>query len=108
MMPRIAFNVGSSTRWNILKKLRLMGVKMLTDTKVLSFDENGLQIETKAGNREALPADIIIIAVGARSENKLAQEADQTNTEIVTIGDAKEPRKIIDAIRDGFEAGLKV
>ena len=85
-----------------------MGVKMLTDTKVLNFDEDGLQIETKAGNRGALPADIVIIAVGARSENKLAREVEKTSTEIVTIGDAKEPRKIIDAIRDGFEAGLKV
>jgi 2,4-dienoyl-CoA reductase (NADPH2) len=108
MLPRVGFNIGSSTRWAILKKLRLMGVKMLTDTKVLSFDDNGLQIETKAGNKEALPADIVIIAIGARPENKLAQEVDITDIQVVTIGDAKEPRKIIDAIRDGFDAGLKV
>jgi hypothetical protein len=27
--------------------------------------------------------------------------------DVVTVGDAKEPRKISDAIREGFEAGLE-
>ena len=46
------------------------------------------------------------MATGSRSVNDLAQEVRDLGIEVITIGDAKEPRKIADAVREGFDAAL--
>jgi 2,4-dienoyl-CoA reductase (NADPH2) len=107
IMGRMAYNVGASTRWALMKNLRLMGVELRTKTKILSVGERAVVVETAAGI-ESIPADTVIIAVGSKSVDDLAREVEQDKTKVITIGDAKEPRKIIDAVREGFNAALKV
>jgi hypothetical protein len=51
---------------------------------------------------------MVIIAVGSQSVDDLAKEVKQDRTEVITIGDAKEPRKITEAVREGFDMALKV
>jgi hypothetical protein len=38
----------------------------------------------------------------------LAREVNLDGTKVFTIGDAKEPRNITDAIREGFDIALQV
>jgi 2,4-dienoyl-CoA reductase (NADPH2) len=64
-------------------------------------------VETAQG-RESVIADTVIMAVGSKSLNHLAGEAGMAGVETVVIGDAKSPRKIAEAIREGFEAALKI
>jgi 2,4-dienoyl-CoA reductase (NADPH2) len=90
-----------------MKSLRLMGVDLRPGTKVVKIEQDAVIVETEAG-RESIRADTVIIAVGSRSVHGLADEIRQGLTEVVTIGDAKEPRKIIDAVREGFDEALKV
>lgn len=107
IMERMAYNVGPSTRWSLMKNLRLMGVELRTKTKTLSIRENAVVVETK-GSTESIPADTVIIAVGSKSVDDLGREAKRDKTKVITIGDAKEPRKIIDAMREGFDTALKI
>jgi hypothetical protein len=48
------------------------------------------------------------MAVGSRSDNDLAQKLENTGVKIITIGDAQSPRKITDAVREGFVEALGV
>lgn len=57
-------------------------------------------------NKEIIPADTVVMAVGARSNNPLTEEAKNLGIDLVTIGDAKEPRKTSYATREGFEEAL--
>lgn len=107
VMGRMASNVGPSTRWTLLKSLKLMGVEFRTKTKILSNSESAVVVETEAGI-ESIPADTVIIAVGSKSVNALAGQVKRDKTKVITIGDAIEPRKIIDAVREGFNTALKV
>ena len=75
--------------------------------KVVGIEEGGVVIETETGT-ESIPADTVIMATGSRAVNDLALEARNLGIEVVTIGDAKEPRKIFDAVREGFDAALHV
>ena len=96
-----------STRWTIMAELRRLGVKILTGARALAATENGLDI-TKDGNNESLPADTVVIAAGSSPENSLARQLDGVVSEVYTIGDAKEPRNALEAIKEGFLAGLQI
>jgi 2,4-dienoyl-CoA reductase (NADPH2) len=107
LLDRIAGNVGKTARWSLLKSLRLMGVKQKTGTRLVEITADEVVVETLAG-RETLPADTVILAVGARSVNQLASEVSGSGVQVITVGDAKEPRKLPDAVREGFEAALNI
>jgi len=67
----------------------------------------GLEIERK-GSIDLLAADSIVIAAGSRSENALIDKLKGLTAEVLVVGDAKSPRNALQAIREGFEAGLRV
>jgi 2,4-dienoyl-CoA reductase (NADPH2) len=104
---RMAANVGVSTRWSLLKNLRLLGVELRSRVRTTSIEEDTVIIETETGT-ESIPADTIIIAVGSQSVNDLAGNLKIAGTEVIIIGDSGEPRKIADAVREGFDAAMSI
>lgn len=107
-LDRIASNVGFSTRWSLLKNLKLKGVELRPKTRIVEIKKDCIIVDTPNG-KESILADTIIIAVGSQSDNKVIQEINTLGIkEIVIIGDAKEPRKITDAIREGFDMAMKI
>ncbi len=107
MLPKIGQDIGGSTRWTIIQDLKRRGVKMLTDAKALEISKNGVRYERK-GKEEFLEADMIVRAVGTRSNNELYERIKHRYPKVTLIGDAVKPRKVTDAIREGFEAALSV
>jgi len=74
------------------------------DSPVHSITENGVAVVC---DHELifLKADSVVIAVGAKSENKLAMQLEGIIPEILTIGDAVQPRDSLSAIHEGWKAG---
>ena len=107
MVPRLANNVGRTARWSLIKTLRLLKVGLRPKTKLLEITDDAVMVETDKG-RESIPADTVVMAVGVASENPLSKELEENGIEVITIGDAKAPRKITEAIREGFQEALKV
>ncbi|MBW1989520.1 MAG: FAD-dependent oxidoreductase [Deltaproteobacteria bacterium] len=107
MLPRLAANVGRTSRWSLLKSLRLCGVSLCPDTKVKKITQDAVVVEAGEGER-SIPADTVILAVGAAPENLLARELQGVSVPVTVIGDARAPRSLLEAIREGYEAGLKV
>lgn len=83
------------------------GVHLFPDSPVHEIRENGVHIEY---NRELvfLKADTVVLAVGAKSENKLAEELKSTDFKIYMIGDCVAPRDAREAIREGAEIGREI
>jgi 2,4-dienoyl-CoA reductase (NADPH2) len=100
-------DVGLSTRWTVFSELKRLGVKILTGAEVTEITEEGVMIETEQG-RDMVPADSVVIAVGSKSENGLAGGLTGLVPELGTIGDAKEPRNAMEAVKEGFLAALKI
>ena len=107
MVGRLADNVGRTSRWCLMKSLKLMGVDLRPSNRLLEITDDAVVVETDKGT-ESIPADTVIIAVGAVPEDDLTRRVQQNGVRVITIGDAKEPRKIVDAVREGFEAALKI
>ncbi|MBC8456410.1 MAG: NADH:flavin oxidoreductase, partial [Deltaproteobacteria bacterium] len=67
----------------------------------------GLKVERKDG-MGFLAADSIVLAAGSRPENAFANKIKDLAAEVLVVGDAKTPRNALEAIREGFEAGLRL
>ena len=60
-----------------------------------------MTISTPAGKQE-LRADNVILALGMKSDNNLAERLKKEGLEPVVIGDSLKPRRIIDAVWEGY------
>jgi 2,4-dienoyl-CoA reductase (NADPH2) len=102
-----AANVGISTRWALLKNLKLMGVTIRTKTKIVDISEEYVRLETGDAT-QSIPVDTVIVATGSVPVHDLAQTARFAKSEIIVIGDANRIGKISDAVRAGFDSALLV
>jgi 2,4-dienoyl-CoA reductase (NADPH2) len=107
MFKKTGKDIGPSTRWTVMAELRRLGVTVMINTKAVGIRQDGLELE-REDVPDFLPADSIVIAVGSRRENALVGEVENLVSEVHTIGDAKEPRNALEAIREGFLVGLKI
>jgi 2,4-dienoyl-CoA reductase (NADPH2) len=107
MLSKIGKDIGASTRWSILQDIHRRNIPVLVSSKVIEITPESVIYE-KDGNLTALPAKTVVLAVGALSEKSLYEKIKDIVPEIHLIGDAKSPRKAIEAVREGFEVGLKI
>jgi len=107
MIRKAGKDIGLSTRWTIMAELRRLSVTIMTGTTAVAITKEGLEIEKEDG-KGFLPADSVVLAVGSSAENALLNELEGLAPEIYAIGDAKSPRKAMEAIREGFEVGITI
>jgi NADH dehydrogenase FAD-containing subunit len=94
---------------------RNMLLKRLADQQVELHINTGIKrltadtIITQHGNQEiSLPIETVVIAVGVQANRELPDALANSDLEMYTIGDAIEPRTVLEAIWEGFETGNKV
>jgi 2,4-dienoyl-CoA reductase (NADPH2) len=107
MLKRIGQDVGRSTRWTILQDLSRLGVRTLTKAKAKEITDQGVWID-REGRDEWIPGDTIVLATGAKSLNSLYDQIKDRVKEIYVIGDAKSPRKALEAVAEGLEVGRRI
>jgi len=90
-----------------MAELRRLGVALMTATKAVSISEGGVEVE-KADGKGFIKADSVVLAMGSRAEAKIADDIRDLVQEVYVIGDAKEPRNALEAIREGFIVGLNI
>jgi 2,4-dienoyl-CoA reductase (NADPH2) len=100
--------LGLSTRWIVLQDLARMGVKIHTSTAARAIVPGGVSISRPDGQQDVLPADTVVIAVGANSENRLYEELKTVFPAVRLAGDASRPRTALEAIREGFDIGSSI
>jgi 2,4-dienoyl-CoA reductase (NADPH2) len=106
MLEDVARDMLPITRKLTLKNLTEARVEILTSTEVTRFvGEEAFAISD--GTEKSLgPFDSVVVASGTRSVNELAAFLHRPGLEVIVIGDAKAPRQIGDAVRDGFNAAV--
>lgn len=107
MLDKVANDVGVSSRWILRKQLTDRGVNVIIQAKLERIAKNSVII-TKGGKEESISADTVVLALGASPNNGLYNDAKNKFSEVYAIGDCVKPRKALEAIHEGFDAGLKV
>ena len=102
MLETIGVDMEQYTLNVLLGEFQDKDVNILTSVQIREFTDDGIVIIDKGGNRTLHKADTVVLALGVTSSNGLAEELEGRVEEIYTIGDARQPRSIREAISEGF------
>jgi len=97
-------------RMHLQKLLADAEVKILTDTSILEITGQGVVIadREREDEKSILPADTVMLALGLKPERELLEALNDGAIEVYAIGDCVEPRKVMDAIWEGFRTALRI
>jgi 2,4-dienoyl-CoA reductase-like NADH-dependent reductase (Old Yellow Enzyme family)/thioredoxin reductase len=106
ILKRMASDMFPMTRRRLMDGLRSKNVTLLTSATCEGVGEDSVGVITTEGNKETIPADTVIIAVGYKPNEGLYKALEGKVPEIFCIGDSSEPRRILEAISEGYRIGL--
>jgi NADPH-dependent 2,4-dienoyl-CoA reductase/sulfur reductase-like enzyme len=108
MLPDIAMDSIAGPRSFLLKRLREDDVKWITSATVKEILDDGVTYEIDGREESIHGIDTIILAVGAKSVDSLSDKIKGKVAEVHVIGDAKEPRRIVNATYEGAEVARQI
>lgn len=88
-------------------RLNQKGVRVIGGADVLSIEQGAVRI-SRFGHEETLKADTVVIAKGMQPDRDLLNELAPGGLETYAVGDCEQPKRIMEALVSGAEAGLKV
>ncbi len=108
MLPRMGADIGVTVRWGFLNLLRRAGVRMETKAQVVEITDKGVKVRREGDKDDFFEADTVVVAVGMKANREVADSLQGKVDELYLVGDCVEPRRITQAIREGFDVGMKV
>jgi len=106
ILKRMASDMFLMTRRRLMDGLRSKKVTLLTSATCEEIKEGSVQVTTAEGKKETIPADTVIIAVGYKANDRLYKALEGKVPEIYCIGNSSKPRRIFEAVNEGYQTGL--
>jgi NAD(H)-dependent 7beta-hydroxy-3-oxo-delta4-cholenoic acid oxidoreductase len=123
MLDNVGTGIAAEARILLMQSLREKGAEIITSTRVKQILPDGVVVVntikevlpdwttvTKDGDEERSIGGIdrIVLAVGVQSLDDLSGQIAGKVAEVHVIGDAKQPRKALEAIAEGAEVGRAI
>jgi 2,4-dienoyl-CoA reductase-like NADH-dependent reductase (Old Yellow Enzyme family)/thioredoxin reductase len=108
ILKRIANDVSPMVRRRLLDGLREKQVAMITSANCEEITEDSVLVTTGEEERQRIPADSVIVAVGYKPNDALLRAIEGKFSNVYCIGDAVSPQRIREAISAGYRAGLSL
>jgi pyruvate/2-oxoglutarate dehydrogenase complex dihydrolipoamide dehydrogenase (E3) component len=108
MLPKIGSGMEAVTKKVILSQLRKANATMLTDTRLVRIEDNGVVVVNQDKGEKFIEAAKVVIAIGTRPDTRLYDEIKPLGYKIHQIGDCLEPRSAKDAIYDSAVLGRAI
>jgi pyruvate/2-oxoglutarate dehydrogenase complex dihydrolipoamide dehydrogenase (E3) component len=110
MMSDLALDVNPLVRRFLLDRLKRLRILTVLNTEITEIHENYVVGVTK-GEKSIFQGDSFILAMGLESDRSLIdswRERLPRSSKVYEIGDCVKPRRIVDAIHEGFCVGLEI
>lgn len=88
---------------HLKKMVKVRGVKVEAGAKVTEITDSSVTFE-RDGEVITIACDTILNAVGFKANNQLEDILEEKYEDVIVIGDAVAPRKILTAIHEGYHA----
>jgi 2,4-dienoyl-CoA reductase-like NADH-dependent reductase (Old Yellow Enzyme family)/thioredoxin reductase len=108
ILPDAGNGLEAMTKKIILARLKENGTTILTNTRLLKIEGNGVRVADPDNLERLIEADKVLIAIGTRPNNRLYDKIKSLGIEIHQIGDCLEPRSAKDAIYESGVLGRKI
>jgi NADPH-dependent 2,4-dienoyl-CoA reductase/sulfur reductase-like enzyme len=109
MREAMAFDLEPAFRQLLIERLEKLGVKMLSHFRVREVTARqviGENVRTK--DTKKIDADAVVIALGTESVEFPLEAIQKKGIRFFLIGDARTPRGIAEAVREGYLAGISI
>lgn len=108
VLPEIATDLAAGEQYFLMQRLKTHGVVIKTGIMVTEFLENGITGQKNSKEIQLTGFDTIILAMGVKPNTDLKEKLEGRVPEFYVIGDAKVPRKAMDAIREGANLAIRL
>jgi 2,4-dienoyl-CoA reductase-like NADH-dependent reductase (Old Yellow Enzyme family) len=108
MVGEIALDLVTHLKHYLSHRLAEKGVTIHTSTKVKELGKGYALVEDASGTRKIEGFDTIVLAVGSKSDDRIAKDLEGKVPELYVIGDASEPREALQAVYEGEEIAIKI
>ena len=103
MLDAIGKDYGATYIGHNLSFLTKKGAVSHVNSKVIAVEKGAVILEN-----ETIAADSVVVAVGYQPDDTLEQELKSIFQKVYKIGDAKSPRRVLDATSEGFETANQI
>jgi len=104
VLPGIATDGDADTKAYFTLRFQKNGVVVYTDAELKRV--KGKTAVIQRGHEEIrFPVGMVVLAVGAEPNDGLCDELSSSGLSVVKVGDCVDPRRILDAVCEGFRAG---
>jgi 2,4-dienoyl-CoA reductase-like NADH-dependent reductase (Old Yellow Enzyme family)/thioredoxin reductase len=107
-LDNVALDEFSSFRSVLIQRLLTKGVRIITSAKATDILTDGVKYRTADKEETIRGMDTIVLALGTKSNDGLSVELNGSSCRTFVIGDAREPRRAVEAIKEGAEIGRTI
>lgn len=108
MTNDLAIKETAHPREFLLKAVEDSTINVILNGCVKDIREDSVVVEIAKDQLIEVQTDTVILAIGMQEENALSKSIVDCKKKIITIGDAKEVRQVMDAVREGFETAMNL
>ena len=108
MLEELASGMSNLKKRLLLDRLNEKRVTLLVSTRVLEVTESGVVVTTHDGERKTLEADTVVLATETKAKSELFWALEGQFSELYLVGDGVEPRRIAEAMDEGFRIGCLI
>ncbi len=108
MLEEIASDLAVQLKYFLSQRLAQKRITILTSTKVKELGKGYALVEDASGTRKIGGFDTVVLALGSKSDDRIAKSLEGKVPELHVIGDASEPRGTLEALYEGEEVALKI
>lgn len=103
MLDGIAKDSGATFVGHVFEKMEEYNIGIHANAKVQEITNNEIKF-----NDESLEIDQVVIALGYKPNNEIVESLKEKYNNVILIGDANGPRRILDATREAYVATYKL
>jgi 2,4-dienoyl-CoA reductase-like NADH-dependent reductase (Old Yellow Enzyme family)/NADPH-dependent 2,4-dienoyl-CoA reductase/sulfur reductase-like enzyme len=109
MLDRLAVDATESHRIALFKMMRKWHIQCYTGSKCIGIAPTGVTVLNNDGAEQHLEADTVVYATGMKAQTDMAFGlSDAAPRQYFLIGDCVNPRKVKQAVHEGFHAGMDI
>ena len=109
MLEGLALDMEPINRMELLSRIEKSKIEVILGKRIDHIEKDAVHLlDQKKMEPERLEVDAVVLSLSAVPANELKNDLEDKLERVFTVGDCLRPRKIIDAIYEGFRAGISI